>query len=257
MPSADPLAGTAVCRDRRRAPSPRYRNEAGEGSSSLAFATARREVLSGFPYASSRALHRADLPLLSKWVSGPSCASRRLFRRHHLRLQRDLAGRRRTPLLGFPKIAPPSCTARESTPTATSSSEDEPCPKADTTRKPDHPKAILPESSRRSFGIDGATANPRSVSAVLHRPDGLRLSNPARVLQRAADPGVRDVLKRPAKPSPHRAFPPFEVFSPSPAAWRHLRGTSRVERHQDRLSPGLFTADLAPSPFPTHPPLHR
>ncbi len=91
MPSADPLAGTAVCRDRRRAPSSHYRNKAGEGSSSLAFATARHEVLSGFPYASSRTLHRAD-PAPLKLVSGPSCPSRRLFRRHHLCLQRDLAG---------------------------------------------------------------------------------------------------------------------------------------------------------------------
>jgi len=50
-----PDAATAVALSNTR-----YRNEADEGCSSLAFATARREVLSGFPYASSRTLHRAD-----------------------------------------------------------------------------------------------------------------------------------------------------------------------------------------------------
>jgi hypothetical protein len=55
------------------------------------------------------------------------------------------------------------------------------------------------------------------------------------------------------EPSPHRAVLPFEVFSPSPATRRHSRGTARVERHQIRLSPRLFTADLSPSPFPDWP----
>jgi hypothetical protein len=174
-------------------------------------------------------------PLLSKWVSGPSYTSRHLFRRHHLRLQRDLAGHRQTPLLGFPKIAPPSCAAEEST-----------------------PAVACCRNSRRSFGIRGATADPCSVSAVFRRPDGLRLSNPAHVLQRATDHGVHGVLKRSAKTvaSPCLSCP--SKFSPRPQRrWRHSRGTSRVERHQNRFSPRLFTADLSSSPFPAWPSLHR
>jgi hypothetical protein len=82
---------------------------------------------------------------------------------------------------GFPKIAPPSCAVEESTPA---------------------PIALPDISARhrcRCFGTDGATASPCSVSAVSHRPDGFRLSNPARVLQRAADHEVHGVLKRSAK----------------------------------------------------------
>jgi hypothetical protein len=45
-------------------------------------------------------------PFLSNRVSGPSCASRHLFRRHHLRLQQGLAGHRQTPLLGISKDRP-------------------------------------------------------------------------------------------------------------------------------------------------------
>jgi hypothetical protein len=115
-----------------------------------------------------------------------------------------------------------------------------------------------PEDSHRSFGIRGATADPRSVSAVLPRPDGLRLSNPARVLQRAADHGVHDVLKRSAKTVASSCLSCPSKFSPRPQQRRrHSRGTSRVERHQPRLSPKLFTADLSSSPFPAGPPLHR
>jgi len=43
------------------------------------------------------------IPVLANRCSGPSCTSRRLSRRHHLRLRQGLAGRDRTPLLGISK----------------------------------------------------------------------------------------------------------------------------------------------------------
>lgn len=69
--------------------------------------------------------------------------------------------------------------------------------------------ALLPSASGRSE----PSLPPCSVSVVLRHPDGFRLFNPARVLQRAADHGVRDVLSslrscrpitrsRPSKSSP-------------------------------------------------------
>jgi len=58
--------------------------------------------------------------LLSIGFSGPSCASRHLFRRHHLRLQPGLASRARCLSSGFLKIAPPLYAAEESTPTGAS-----------------------------------------------------------------------------------------------------------------------------------------
>jgi hypothetical protein len=88
---------------------------------------------------------------------------------------------------GFPKIAPPSYAAEESTPAAS--------------------------IAARSFETDGATACPRSVSTVFHRLDGLRLFNPAHVLQCAADHGVPGVLTV-FRLSPHQTVLPSEVFSP-------------------------------------------
>jgi len=60
LPSASPSREPPSAATAAALPDTRYRNKADEGRSSLAFATARREVLSGFPYASSRTLHRAD-----------------------------------------------------------------------------------------------------------------------------------------------------------------------------------------------------
>jgi hypothetical protein len=46
----------------------------------------------------------------------------------------------------------------------------------------------------RRFETSGTTVHLRSAFTVSHRPDGLRLFDPARILQRAANHGVRDVL---------------------------------------------------------------
>lgn len=143
------LAGTAGCRDRRRAPNPRYRNEAGESCSSLAFATARREVPSGFPYASSRTLHRAESPLLSKWVSGPSCASRRLFRRNHLRLQRGPCGPPSNASPGVSKDRPSVVYSQRVHSHRGVFARRRSCPKADTVRR-QSPKLRNQRGHRRS-----------------------------------------------------------------------------------------------------------
>ena len=159
IPSADPLAGTAVCRDRRRAPSSHYRNKAGEGSSSLAFATARREVLSGFPYASSRTLHRVDPASFEVGIRTLLCFTSP-FPTPPSPPPTGPCGPRRTPLLGFPKIAPPSNAAEESTPTAAFLSENSRCPKtAAEASEPAEPPLILVPSSRFSTALT-AYASP-------------------------------------------------------------------------------------------------
>jgi hypothetical protein len=76
------------------------------------------------------------------------------------------------------------------------------------------PKSPLP---RRHcclcFGTSRTTARPRSAFTVFHRPDGFRLSDPARLLHRASNHGVSGVLMI-SRPSPRQTVPPFEVFSP-------------------------------------------
>jgi hypothetical protein len=57
--------------------------------------------------------------ILSNKCQYPPVLRRHLFRRHHLCLQRRLAAECWMPLLGFPKIAPPSYAAEESTPAPT------------------------------------------------------------------------------------------------------------------------------------------
>jgi len=57
--------------------------------------------------------------ILSNKCQYPPVLRRHLFRRHHLCLQRRLAATCWMPLLGFPKIAPPSYAAEESTPAPT------------------------------------------------------------------------------------------------------------------------------------------
>ena len=67
------------------------------------------------------------------------------------------------------------------------------------------PSVVLatPESTpgaplRESLRDASATSRPRSVLVVFHHLDGFRLRCRARVLQRAPDPGVRPVSRRPA-----------------------------------------------------------
>ena len=227
IPSADPLAGTAVCRDRRRAPSSHYRNKAGEGSSSLAFATARREVLSGFPYASSRTLQPGRPRSFRSWYRDPPVL--------HVAFSDATISASNGALRATSNASPGVSKDRPSV---------ECSRRVHSHRGVPVRKQSLPKDSRRSFGTSGATADPRSVFAVFHRPDGLRLSNLARMLQRAADHEVHVVLSGLREPSPHRAVLPFEVFSPSPAARRHLRGALRVvvtvrDLHRFRSPPTL------------------
>jgi hypothetical protein len=133
---------------------------------------------------------------------------------------------------GFPKIAPPSCAAEESTPTATFALQEDSAAK----------------DSRRSFGTSGATADPCSVSAVFRRPDGLRLSNPARVLQRATDHGVHDVLKRSAKTVASSCLSCPSKFSPRP----QLLGATLVEPRGSSVTRAGFHRSCSPPTFPPH-----
>jgi len=131
---------------------------------------------------------------------------------------------------GFPKIAPPSCAAEESTPAPVFALQE----------------STAAKDSHRNFGTSGATADPCSVSAVFRRPDGLRLSNPARILQRAADHGVHDVLKRPARPSPHRVSPALRSLLPVPSCPMPLSWN-----RAGRTSPEpAFTEAVHRRPFP-------
>lgn len=76
------------------------------------------------------------------------------------------------------------------------------------------PKSPLPlRHCCRRFVTSRTTAHPCSVCTVFHRPDGLRLFDPARVLRRAANHGVPGVLMI-SRPSPHQTVLPSEVFSP-------------------------------------------
>jgi len=105
----------------------------------------------------------------------------------------------------------------------------------------------------RHFGTNGATARPCSVCAVFHHRDGFLLSNPAHLLQCAADHGVRDVLCGLRNRRLIALVLPFEVFSPFPAARHHSRGNLRVDVTSFRCSPSTFP----PHPFPVRPSLHR
>jgi hypothetical protein len=130
------------------------------------------------------------------------------------------------PLLGFPKIAPPSSHVEES--------------------------GAQVRVSAGPSGIDGQSF-PRSALVVSHHLGGFLLSDGAGLLRPAPDPGVRRVSSRretglltarscPSKLSLRRQRRPR--LSPEPRA-----------RVRDRPSLDLsFTARLAPSPFA---PVHR
>lgn len=115
-----PLSGLSPVATRHREYSTTdYQNTAGEGRSSLAFAAARPEVLRVSPVP----LHGPFTGLtacLTIGESRPSCTLRHTYRRHRLRYKQHLADRCLYPLLGFPKIAPPSSAVEESTPTSAS-----------------------------------------------------------------------------------------------------------------------------------------
>jgi len=191
-------------------------------------------------------------------LRGPSlgpCAQAKSSREHdppdlRCRLSRHLPVRRSRRLLAgtaspgvCPKIAPPSFQPPESTPGT---------------------------PLRMSLRNVPATARSRSVLVVSHHLDGLLLRMPARVLQRAPDPGVHPVsapgpqvalldrllLGMPSLPS--EAFPPLAAaLSPSsPSRERELdSGSTAGERHP-RVA-ARITALLAPSPFPSRFRTHR
>jgi len=69
----------------------------------------------------------------------------------------------------------------------------------------------------RRFGMYGAAVHPRSIFAVSHRPDGFRLFDPAHLLQRAADHGVRGVLAVCETAAPPRG-PALRSFLPVPSS---------------------------------------
>jgi hypothetical protein len=86
--------------------------------------------------------------------------------------------------------------------------------------------------------MSGTTARPRSASTVFHRPDGLLLSDPARLLHRAANHGVPGVLTV-FRLSPHQTVLPFEVFSPVLAIVSRNARVDWVRRHRPPCLPTL------------------
>lgn len=157
----------------------------------MAFAAARPEVLSGFPYASPRTLHRAAIRPFDRIIRTLLCLS-------------------------------------SHSPTLPSSPPTGPCEPLSDASPGDFQRSPLRRFQsknplpRRHFclriGMYGATVHPRSVFAVSRRPDGFRLFDPARLLRRAPDPEVRGVLSslrncrlttrfRPSKSSPRPELP--------------------------------------------------
>jgi len=210
-------------------PGTRYRNKAGESRSSLASATARPEVPSGFPYASSRTLHRADSPALSTRVSGPSCASRRLFRRHHLRRRPGLAGHVGRLSWDFQR-SPLRRTLPESP---------LPCGIAAVTSGRTEPPFVLVPSPR------SLTALTAFASPTLHVCCNV-LPTVGFVVFRAACEAV----------SPPRV-PALRSLLPAPSSSPPLSWRSAGRRHQDRLSPGCSPPAFPPHPSPSVRRTHR
>jgi hypothetical protein len=112
----------------------------------------------------------------------PSCTSTSPFPTLPSLPPMTARGHHQMPLLGFPKIAPPSFPAEESTPAVI---------------------ARPLKASFHRFETGRTTACLRSAFTVFHRPDGLRLFDPARLLHRAANHGVPGVSK-PLQPLPTR-----------------------------------------------------
>jgi hypothetical protein len=108
------------------------------------------------------------------------------------------------------------------------------------------PKSPLPRRHRcLRFGSDGATVQPRSASAVSHRPDGFRLSDLARLLRRAANHGVRGVLPACEAGASPRG-PALRSLLPVLSCPASLSRSRAGERHQ----PKLYTVHLSLSSFP-------
>jgi len=94
------------------------RDETGGSCSSLDFAAAHLQVCPGRPSSCPWTFHRVDNQSFER-LSVPSCASTSPFPTLPSLPPTGACGRRQMPLLGFPKIAPPSYAAEESTPAAT------------------------------------------------------------------------------------------------------------------------------------------
>ena len=97
----------------------------------------------------------------------------------------------------------------------------------------------------RRFETGRTTACLRSAFTVFHRPDGLRLFDPARLLHRAANHGVPDVSK-PLQPLPtRRSCPP--KFSPRP--WL---SPSRLRFEVDGCVVTTSSPKCSPNILPSH-----
>jgi len=224
-----PLAGPPTAATAVALSNPCYQNKADEGRSSLAFATARREVLSGFPYASSRTLHRAD----------PSPFEQVIRTLLHFASP-------------FPTPPSPPPTGPCGPPSDASPGDFQRSPLRRTLLK-----SPLPWRHRcRHFGSNGATVRPCSVFAVSHRPDDFLLSNPARVLQRAADHEVRGVLNGPRETAappryscPSKSSPRPQLLTAPLEATRGPTSGPGFHRgfHRRPCLPTLLCAAAAPS----------
>jgi hypothetical protein len=129
-------------------------------------------------------------PFLSKGHSGPSYTSRRLFRRHHLRLQPGPCGPSSNASLGISKDRPSVVRCRR-----VHSRDDIAAGASDETEPPFH---LVPPSRF-------STALTVFSSPTLH------------VFATCCQPWGSWCFEQLAKLSPHQTVPPFEVFSPLPA----------------------------------------
>jgi hypothetical protein len=97
-----------------------------------------------------------------------------------------------------------------------------------------------------------ANSRPRSVPVVSHHLDGFLLHDLAPVFQDAADPGVHRVSSRRETEFPAMPLLPFEAFPPPTATGSGTNPVTRGPASPERPLPtARFTANLAPSPFPS------
>lgn len=114
---ARPLAGPPTVATRHREPAlTRYRNKTGESCDSWGFVAARPAV-QPVAWLPLRGPLTGLTPALASGKSRPSCASRRLFRRYHLRRQSLPCGKPSAASPGISKDRPSAgSSAEESTP---------------------------------------------------------------------------------------------------------------------------------------------
>jgi len=125
------------------------------------------------------------------------------------------------------------------------------------------PKSTPGDPLRDCLREGPARALPRSVLVVFHHLDGLLLRCCARVLQRAPDPGVhpvsapalqvalpcRHLTEMPSLPS--EAFPPSEAATASTLLHANVRSNRDCRGYRHHRVATMFTATLAPPPFPS------